>query len=467
MSFYSKVRSHCVVQGAVHLLLSWVMLLGCAQNVLGAVTGADQNSNDLLQILTLAEQNDPAIKVSEFKKLATDEVRAQAIAGLLPNLSATADYTQTYQNISQSDNDVYGVDTTDYGTVTYGATLTQPLFHWNLFVDLKQSDIYKLRAVAEFMQAEQDLIVRVAEAYLTALSAKDKLDQSLVEQDAVKLHLELAKAQQAMGISPITDYHDAMARMAITRAIVIEAENLYSDALQALMELTGEPIDNIAPLADDLPLRSPEPVAIKEWLNSALENNPGIEVKNREIEISQHEVSKQKAAYYPYADIVGEYENEDADGSLYGGGSEVQTMELSVQLTVPIYKGGMTSSRVRQARLGLKQAKQGLIKAQREVERNTRAAFLGVQTALSQIDALKQSVKSNKLALEAKQEGFKSGLQSSLNVLDAERDLSLVQINYAKARYRFILNTLRLKQATGTLGIQEIVVLNKWFAAGK
>ena len=245
------------------------------------LTGTNSQIIGLLEVYTLAEKNDPSIKASEFRKLATDEVRSQAIAGMLPRLSATADYTRTYQDIRESDNDVYGVDSTEYGTVTYGARLTQPLFHWDLFVNLKQSDIYKLRAAAEFIQAKQDLIVRVAQAYFTALSAKDKLDQSLVEQDAVKLHLELAKEQQAMGINPITDYYDAMARMATTQAIVIEAQNLYSDSLQALMELTGLQIDNIAPLADNLPLNCPEPADIKAWLDSALKNNPGIEVKKQ------------------------------------------------------------------------------------------------------------------------------------------------------------------------------------------
>jgi len=418
---------------------------------------------NLVDVYTLAEANDPTLRAVEFKKLAIDEGHRQAVAELLPTVSGTAGYSYIFQDIKQSDNDVYEAGEEDYGTFTYGARLTQPVFRWDLYVGLNQAETKKLLAAADYVLAQQDLMVRTAETYLNALSAKDQLRQALIEQKAVTKHLELAKDQLDMGISPITDYYDAMARAATNQAVVIEAENIYSDALQALMELTGKQIDTLVPLLDTLPLTSPDPDNVGSWIGGALENNPGVEMKRRAVEIAEQEVSRQRAAFYPYADLVGEYENEDADGSLYGGGSEVESFEVSVQLTIPIYEGGMRFSRMEEATYTMNSARQELIKEQREVERGTRSAFLGVQTALSQIEALKQSVRSNELALDAKQEGFLSGLQSTLNVLDAERDLSLVNINYAKARYRYVLNTLRLKQATGSLSVDDVTDLGQWF----
>lgn len=421
-------------------------------------------SQDLLAVYKQAQENDPAFKAVHFRKQAIDEGRRQAIARLLPSLVGNADYTHTNQDIKDSDNDVFGTGESDYNTTSYGLTLTQPIFHWDLFVNLYQSKAEKLWAAAEYAVARQELIVRVADAYLSALIARDRLNYSMTEQAAVEKHLELAKGRHEMGLTPITDLHDAMSRMATTRAIVIEAQNLQDDAWQALQEITGEYADDLNGVREQIDLLPPDPEDMESWISQAVEKNPSVELQKQVVEVARYEVNKQTSGHLPVLDAVGRYNNEDSDGSLFGGGSEIDTFDIVVQLSLPLYQGGIVSSRVRESRYLLESARQDLTKQTRAVERQARSAFLGVKTALSQIEALKQSVNSNKLALEAKQEGFLSGLYTSLNVLDAERDVSMISIDYSRARYRYILNSLKLKQAVGTLSDQDISDLNEWFS---
>ncbi len=417
----------------------------------------------LVDVYQLAQKNDPSSQSVYFQTMATKEGRRQAVARLLPTFSASAGYNYTYQNIISSDNTVYGSGETDFGTTTYGLNLTQPIFHWDLFVGLRQSKAESLRAEAENVLSRQELVVRVATLYLQALAAQDQVDFSKAEQAAVEKHLELAQGRFEMGLVPITDLHDAKARMATTRAKTIEAENLLDDALQALREVAGQPVASLEPLREAIDLVSPEPVDVDTWIRGALQQNPAIELQKQAVEVARLEVKRQHSGHYPALDLVGSFNNENTDGTLYGGGSEVEEMKIGVQLSVPLFEGGIVSSRVRQSRHQLSAARQDLSRQERSITRRTRSAYLGVNSAISRVKALQQSVVSNKLALEAKQEGFLSGLYASLNVLDAERDLSLVSLDHAQARYDYILNSLKLKQAVGTLNVKDLEELDRWF----
>ncbi len=417
---------------------------------------------DILDVYRQAVQNDPSFQSYQFRTLVAQEGKRQALAALLPSVVATAGYVHQNQDIVSSDNDVYASGNSDYGTTTYGVTLTQPLFDWPAYLGWKQAEVVRTRSEVEFVLAGQELITRVADLYFQALAARDRLDYALVEQTAVEKHFELAQSRLDMGLIPVTDLHDAKARLAATEAQTIEARNTYADALQALSEVTGDAVDDLVPLGPNVAFKEPEPPHLDQWLKGALDGNPAIELSKKAVEVAEYEVDRQNAGHYPSLDLVGSYDNEDTEDSLFGGSSEVDTFKVGVQLTVPIYQGGETSSRVRSARHEVSIARQDLTKQTRSVDRKTRAAFLGVDSSLKRVDALAQSVEANKLALEAKQEGYMSGLFTSLAVLDAERDLALVSIDHAQARYDYILNSLRLKQAVGTLSEKDLQDLANW-----
>lgn len=416
----------------------------------------------LMDVYQQAVLNDPQFRSYEFRSLVAHEGQRQALGALLPTLVASGSYTFNNQDIISSENEVYGSGTSDYTTKTYAVTLTQPLFNWASIVGFQQSKLTDAKAGLEFALAGQELMVRVADLYFQALAARDKYEFTRTEQRAVARHFELAQGRVDMGLAPITDLHDARARLAATNAEVLSARNVYEDALQALSETTGGSVDMVQGLQDSLSLANPEPDSMEVWIGRAKTTNPAIELSRKAVEIATKEVMVQQAGHFPTLDAVASYDNEDTDGSLFGGSSEVATSKVGVQLTVPLYQGGIVSSRVRAARHELSIAQQDLIKQERSVERTTRSAFLGVESSLKRVDALAQSVEANRVALEAKQEGFNSGLYSSLSVLDAERDLAMVSIDHAQARYDYLLNSLRLKQAVGTVAESDLRELDTW-----
>jgi outer membrane protein len=416
----------------------------------------------LSDVYRQAVENDPTFQSYQFRTFVAQEGKRQALAAMLPAVVGSAGYVHQNQDIVSSDNEVYSSGSSDYGTTTYGVTLTQPLFDWAAYLGWKQAEVVRLRSEVEYLLAGQELITRVADLYFQALTARDRLDYAVVEQTAVEKHFELAQSRLDMGLIPITDLHDAKARLATTEAQTIAARNDLSDALQALSEVTGGDVADLAGLGPNVSFTGPEPAILDEWLGSAMDGNPAIELARKAVEAAELEVERRTAGHYPTLDLVGSYDTEDTEDSLFGGSSEVQTFKIGVQFTMPIYQGGEVSSRVRSARHEVSIARQELVKQTRSVDRKTRSAFLGVDSALKRVDALAESVRANRLALEAKQEGFMSGLFTSLAVLDAERDLALVSIDHAQARYDYILNSLRLRQAVGTLAEADLAELENW-----
>jgi len=464
MKLIAKTLPLCIIIfswiscSAAEVMVSATSQAGAAVRVIKNMDGAI----GLLGVYQKAVIHDPAFRSAGFQKLAVEEGRTQAIAELLPKLKGSADYTKTYQDIESTDNNVVAAGDLDYNSRTYGLTLTQPIFHWDSIVGMSQSKAENRVAEVKYLLAENDLMIRVADLYFKTLAALDQLGFAMAEQIAVEKHFELAHGRFDMGLVPITDLHDAKARLAAIISKTIEAENYLDDSLQALQEVVGEPVENLKTLQKKIILSSPDPKNLDLWIEKAMEQNPGIKLQEYSVEVASLEVDKQGAKHYPTVDLIGRYGREDTDGSLYGGGTDGDTSDILVVLNIPFYEGGAVSSRTRQAKYILSSARQDLIKQQRAVIRQTRSAYLGVNSALKIIEALHQSIISTRLALDARQEGFLSGLYTSLNVLDAERDLSLANIDYAKARYDYLLNSLKLKQSVGSLTVTDLSQLDQW-----
>ena len=211
-----------------------------------------------------------------------------------------------------------------------------------------------------------------------------------------------------------------------------------------------------------IPIVMPNPENPEHWVKVALEQNLKIRSTQYDYDISQKEIDKQMAGHYPKLDLVGRYYREDTGGSLFGGGSVVDTMDLMLQANVPIFEGGLISSRVREAKERSKKSSENLEKQRRAIVREVNASYDGIRSSMSRADALKKSVESQTVLLEAKEGGYKSGLYTSIAVLDAARDLYMYRRDYAQSRYEYVMNTLRLKQAVGTLTEAEIVTINGW-----
>jgi len=256
----------------------------------------------------------------------------------------------------------------------------------------------------------------------------------------------------------IANLHDAKARFAVKDADVVAAQNDLDDKLQALREIAGKVFTRLKPLRDAIPLDQPEPNNMDHWVEKALSQNLLLEARRQAVEVAQQEIGRQQAGHYPVVDLVATQNRKDTGGSLFGGGSNVETSDIMVRLSIPIYSGGLISGEAMKRYDG---AREDLERDARQTERQTRAAFQGVTGGVSRVQALAQGVTSAESARELKVEGYKSGLETILQVLDAERDLYAAKRDSARARYDFLLNRLRLKQAVGTLSEADLDAINR------
>ena len=259
----------------------------------------------------------------------------------------------------------------------------------------------------------------------------------------------------------MTDLYDAEARFAASESREIEAQNALDDAYQALREHTNRTVAQLTAVRDQIPLVGPDPADPEQWIKTALSQNPTLLGKQQSLEVATQEVKRQKAGHMPTLDLVASRNRRNTDGSLLGGGSDVQTTDFLVRFKLPIYEGGSVNSRMRQAANAREQSLQEMEAARREVERGTRAAYLGVLSGIKKVQALKQAIISQEKTVEVKTAGLKAGMNTMLEVLDAQRDLYYARADYSKARYDYLLSTLKLKQSTGSLSVADLEEINR------
>lgn len=424
----------------------------------GLLCSSSLMAGDLLSVYQLAKQNDPTLQAAEQSRFAVGEIKPQSRALLLPNLSVAGDTTDNSVDTDSNFNFNPSRDE-DFNTNGYTVTLVQPVFDYDLWVGLSQADSTDKQAAADYITAEQDLIIRLATRYFNVLGAQDNLEFSNAEKDANARQLEQAKQRFEVGLIAITDVHEAQARYDITVADVILAENLLANTRDALEEIIGVYNEDIKPLKEKIPLLSPEPANQEEWVTSAYQSNPTIASANFGLEIARDEVKRQRSGHFPTVDVVASH-SDDSSNSAFG--FERESDAISLQLNLPIYQGGFVNSRTREAAYRHNEAKQLLEQSRRAVARQTRDAYLGVISSISRVKAFNAAVISNTKALEATEAGFEVGTRTIVDVLLSTSQLYLAERDYARSRYDYILNTLSLKQAAGTLNEQDIAFINEW-----
>lgn len=418
---------------------------------------------DLLESFRRAERHDAKYQSAVASYHATRARLPQARAGLLPSVSATGDITR---------NDVETVTDLDilsqprgralYDSTGYRLSLKQPVYNAVAFAALRQARAEVRRAEAEHMVARHDLIVRVAEVYFQVLAAKDSLNFAIAERQATARQLEIAEGRREVGLAAITDVHDARARYEIAKAQEIDAENQLEDKQEALRELTGSRVEKLSPLGQSMPLVTPDPPDVEQWVRAAADQSFTIAVRREALEMAREEVQRQRAGHYPTLDIVGNQTRQDADASISGPGVRGDTSVVGLQLSVPLYQGGAISARTSEAAHRYAAARADLEGQQRATERAIRTAYHGAASGAARVSALMQAVTAAGRAFDAKRQGFEAGINSNLDVLDAARELFRARRDLAAARYEYVQNTLRLKQAVGSLSEDDLAQANTW-----
>lgn len=439
---------------------------------------------DLLSVYERALQNDPLIREADANRLASRESKPQALAALLPQLNATGSYSQVDQEFSRttltpsipteptSPLIARDINTdSDLDARQYEVSLRQTLFRWDQWAALKRADAEVAQAEADYQAAQQDLILRTSQRYFDVLAAQDTVDAAQATLEAFSRQLEQADKRFEVGLIAITDVQEARAAHDQAAAAVIQAKRALATAQELLRELTGEPFNSLAGPLEDLPLESPSPADEEQWVTSALDQNLRVVSARLATDIAKQDVRVARAGHLPAFDIVVSREDQDFDGdqlSRNAAGSpttspadQTQTTDsVGIQVTVPIYSGGATSSRVRQRVYLHRAARERLERANRETERATRDAYLGVLSEISRVRATKQALESGRTALQATEAGFEVGTRTTVDVLQARRQLFDAQTNYSRSRYDYILNVLQLQLATGTLDRADLEKIN-------
>lgn len=418
-------------------------------------------AQDLLDSYDLALQSDPQLLAQGANQQATAELTDQARALFLPEIGLTADANKVWTETSSQR---FGGDSEsiDRG---YTLSLTQPVYRRESFVQRRQADIAISGAAAQYQVVEQDLIVRVADAYFAVLGAKDDLQFAEAEREAISRQLDEAQQRFEVGLATITDVTEAQAAFDIASSAVIAAENALANSREQLRETTGRYPQSLSPLVKDTPLLRPEPENIEQWSETALVTNPALQVVGRDVDFARENIDLQRSGHYPSLDIVARKNYSSQSDSNLSGGSQTHQELVGLQFNLPIYSGGAVSSRTREAGFRLDEVMQTEEQQRRSVMRQTREAYNSVLSGISQVQALEQAVRSNEKALEATEAGFEVGTRTTVDVLNARRELFSARRDFARSRYQYIVDTLRLKQAAGIVTVDDLQQINTWLAA--
>ena len=419
---------------------------------------------DLVTVYKDAVDNNADLAAARANYEAQREAVPQARSGLLPQINggATADDTRTKLDDPSS--------TSSRSGLAYQATLSQPIFRADRWFQLKAAESSTEQASLDFSATQQNLILQTAETYFAVLRAQDNLASTKAEEAAFKRQLDQANERFDVGLSDKTDVLEAQAGYDTSRANRIIAERNVEDAFQAVVTLTNREYASLEGILHTLPVVVPAPNDAKAWVDTAAQQNLNLQAANYAVDAAEETLRQRKAGHAPTLDAVASYQKGDNDslgfsntpGSTQQFSGDVEQRSIGLQLNIPIYSGGLTSSQVRESYQRLNQTEQQRESLRRTVVQNTRNFHRAVNTDVEQVKARKQSIISNQSALEATEIGYQVGTRNIVDVLDAQRQLYSSVRNYNDARYDYILNNLRLKQAAGTLSPADLEALGNF-----
>ena len=415
---------------------------------------------DLLEVYDLAVVNDPTFLEAAANRESAQESRPQAIANLLPVLSAvgTSQDTRLHNKKVTFQTGPRADKTQSFWTHSITVDLTQPIFNVDFWVQFSQSENQIAQADAEYGAVGQDLIERTTSAYLDVLLAKDTLDFSVSEKRAFARQLEQAKQRFEVGLIAITDVYEIQAGYDTSAADVIKAENDLDDRKEELREIIGDNPVDLAGLGTDLPLLNPDPEDIDVWTQLAKAHNFNIIARQNQAEFTKKTIERQRSGHYPTLDIVGSYGYQDDNSSF---GLRGDTGRIGLELNVPLFEGGGVNSRTRQAFSDFQAAQQQLEKERRSVIRQVKNGYRGVISTIGQVKARAATVRSSKSSLEATKAGYDVGTRTSVDVVAEQRNLFRSKRDHAQTRYDYVKNWLRLKAAVSDLSRNDLERFNR------
>jgi outer membrane protein len=438
-------------------------------------------AKDLVGVYEDALRSDPQLHQAEANRLASREARPQAWSALLPQISGTLSRTQDRQDGTEGSIS-FNPDTgapapviVPFATTTtskaWSLNLRESLFSWSNWMTVKQADKEVAQAEATYRAAEQNLILRVAQAYFNVLSALDGLEANQASLEAISRQLDQANKRFEVGLIAITDVQEAKAARDTAAAAVIAAKRTLATAGDQLSEITGQKYDSLNKPGQDMPLNTPDPASEDRWVTVSLDQNVSLLSSRLAADIARENVRIAFGGHLPTLDLLASKSRttNDANETLGGAGpfglnTAINDRQYTLQVTVPLFSGGLTQSRVRQAQYQWIAAKEGVVQTSRATERQARDAYLGVISGIARVQALRQALESSQTALKATEAGYEVGTRTAVDVLNSRRTLVQAQTDYAVSRYDYIVSVIQLRLAAGNLSREDVTEINKWLA---
>ncbi|NQX87882.1 MAG: TolC family outer membrane protein [Halioglobus sp.] len=437
-------------------------------------------ADSLQDIYELALENDAQLKAEEATYLARRETENLSRSALLPQIGTA----YTYQN-SDTDTKAISPDFTqreipairtkasrDIDTDGYVISLDQTLFDLSAWFSFQSGKEVTKEAEATFAANQQNLIVRVVEAYLRVLRAQDNLSASQAQERAFERQLEQTQQRFEVGLIAITDVYEAQAARDLAQVERIIDENDVQVALERLSVLTGQPNHgDLNVLVEDFAINPPDPLDRAAWVEFALANNFDVLASRYREEAARQSAKSSRFEHAPKVTGGYQYSDLDTNGSLdvrpntgfnTSPDSSVDEKMWQVELSLPLYSGGAISAGRRQAAQEFNAAREDRINLTRNTVTNTRSLHMTVVSDVSRIAARKQSIVSSKSSVDATQAGYEVGTRNVVDVLNAQNTLFSAERDYANSRYDYILNMMRLKEQAGLLSPEDVIVLDSF-----
>ncbi|SDB14906.1 outer membrane protein [Pseudidiomarina indica] len=438
------------------------VLVGLTLSASASVAYAD----DLAQVFQLALQNDPTLQQVDAQRRAAQKGVDISKAAFWPQLNLSAGYSRsesesaTYDSVAQS---FIVIDSENRGW-NAGVNLSQTIFDMNVWDRAELSEKQAYQAEVNYLSTRQQLMLRVVNAYFTVLERQDDLAFATAEKNAIERQLEQTKQRFSVGLTAITDVHEAQAQYDTSVAAEIQARNAVEIAQESLREITGRYHESLASLnTDSFSPEAPTPADATQWVKVAEDKNLQLIVQRVAVEIAEHQIDLARNGHLPTVSLSGSYSTRDTTTTARGNKIDMPRMDsnsIGLNLNVPIFSGFRTSAEVDQAREFYVASSQELEGVRRSVERQVRNAYYDVVASQASIRAFEQAVVSAESALKATQTGFEVGTRTIVDVLDSTRNLYNARRNLSKARYGYIRQYLTLKQASGQISEQDLIAIN-------
>jgi outer membrane protein len=456
-TLYGRVHKpfHRSIKAAVaSTVTAWALTMACST----------AHSADLLSLYREAMKNDATLAAAQADHAAGLEALPQARSQFFPSVGLSA---SAIRNKLENSVDVLGrTITTDpsFTSEDYSLSLTQPIYRKQIWAQYDQAKAQVRYSDAQLALAEQDLMIKVAQAYFDALLAQDNVDLMREQKNAITAQLRQAKRLYESGFGTVTDVNEAQSRYDSADAQDIAARNTLEIRMRALEEITGKLPERLQPLGAQASLNLPEPADAERWIEHALANNPAIIARQAGVEAALQEVEKARAGHFPSVDLIASY-GYSVDPGYTTLNTTNQSTTIGIRANLPLYQGGYVNSRVRQTVNLRERARSELDAIRRRTIQQTRQEYLNVVNGIAQVQALEQALQSHETTLYSIQKGFQAGLRTNVDILNEQQLLYTAKRDLYQVRYGYLLSRMKLKAAAGLLDETEIALVNSWLAA--